>query len=64
MEEPRKAYQATADIAARPEHAWSILTDGSAYPTWGSDVMRVDGRIAPIEKVTVVSEANSGRVSR
>lgn len=56
-----KAYEATADIGARPEEIWAILIDASAYPTWDSGVRRVDGRVAPGEKVTVVSEASPGR---
>jgi hypothetical protein len=56
-----KSYDAEATIAAPPEAIWAILTDGPAYAEWDSGVERVDGRIAPGEKIKVVSEANPGR---
>lgn len=56
-----KAYEATAVIAADPDVIWAILTDAPAYPKWESGVVRVDGTIAPGEKIKVVSEANPGR---
>ena len=56
-----KAYEASSTIKATPETIWEILTDAPAYPNWDSGVVRVDGRIAPGEKITVVSSANSGR---
>ena len=56
-----KHYEATATIAAPPEAVWSILTDAAAYPRWDSGVREVEGRIAPGEKIKVVSEANPGR---
>jgi hypothetical protein len=54
-------YEASADIAAAPDAVWAILTDASAYAGWDSGVQRVEGRIAPGEKIKVVSEANPGR---
>jgi hypothetical protein len=56
-----RAFEATATIAADPEAIWAILTDGPAYPAWDSGVVRVDGRIAPGESITVVSAVNPGR---
>ena len=56
-----KSYDATATIAAPPETIWSILTDAPAYEQWDSGVRNVEGRIAPGEKIKVVSEANPGR---
>ena len=38
-----------------------MLTDASSYADWDSGVVRVEGRIAPQEKIKVVSEANPGR---
>ena len=54
-------FEASADIQAPPERILSILTDASAYPTWGSGVMKVEGRIADGEKITVHSEVAAGR---
>ena len=56
-----KHYNAAATIAAPPERVWEILTDAPAYSEWESGVQRVEGRIAPGEKIKVVSEANPGR---
>jgi hypothetical protein len=56
-----KFYEASSTIAAAPEAIWAILTDGGAYADWDSGVQRVEGTIAPGEKLKVVSEANPGR---
>jgi len=56
-----KHYEAEATIAAPPETVWGILTDAPAYSAWDSGVQKVDGTIAPGEKIKVVSEANPGR---
>jgi hypothetical protein len=54
-------YESTARIDARPEAVWAILTDGPEYSRWDSGVIRVEGTIAPQEKIKVVSEANPKR---
>jgi hypothetical protein len=54
-------YEATASIAAEPDTIWRILTDASGYAEWDSGVTRIDGRIAPDERIKVMSEANPGR---
>lgn len=56
-----KEYEAHATIEAGPETIWAILTDAPGYSAWGSGVERVEGRIAPGEKIKVRSEANPGR---
>jgi hypothetical protein len=56
-----KSYLASAAIAASPEEIWAILTDGPGLSTWQSGVVRSEGRIAPGEKIKVVSEANPKR---
>jgi len=56
-----KHYESTALIDARPEAVWAVLTDAPAYAEWDSGVVRVEGRIAPQEKIKVVSEANPKR---
>ena len=54
-------YESTSLIEASPEAIWEVLTDASSYPEWDSGVARVEGRIAPQERITVVSEINPGR---
>jgi hypothetical protein len=56
-----KSYAVSADIDATPEAIWRVLIDGAGYADWDSGVVRVEGRIAPGEKIKVVSEANPGR---
>ncbi|MDP9293573.1 MAG: SRPBCC domain-containing protein [Actinomycetota bacterium] len=56
-----KAYDANATIEAAPEAVWAVITDAAAYSQWDSGVVRVEGRIAPGEKIKVVSEANPKR---
>jgi hypothetical protein len=56
-----KSYEAAATIAATPDAIWAILTDAPNYSAWDSGVVRVDGRIAPGEKIKVVSQANPKR---
>ena len=56
-----KSYDATSTIQASPDAIWAILTDAPGYQAWDSGVERVEGRIAPGEKIKVVSKANPGR---
>lgn len=56
-----KAYDAAAEIKASPEAIWAILTDAPGYQRWDSGVERVEGSVAPGEKIKVVSKANPGR---
>jgi hypothetical protein len=56
-----RAYDASSVIQAGPDAIWAILTDATSYPAWDSGIERVEGRIAPGEKLTVVSKANPGR---
>ena len=56
-----KHYEASSSIDASPQVIWAILTDAPRYAEWDSGVTRVEGRIAPEEKIKVISEANPGR---
>ena len=56
-----KSYEATTTIDASPEAVWAILIDAPAYSDWDSGVERVEGRIAPGEKLKVRSQAAPGR---
>jgi hypothetical protein len=56
-----KSYESTSHIQADPDAVWRVLADASAYPTWDSGMKKVEGTVAPGEKIKVVSEANPGR---
>ena len=56
-----KSYEATSTIQAPPDAVWAVLTDASTYTDWDSGVKRIEGTIAPGEKLKVESEANPGR---
>jgi hypothetical protein len=56
-----KHYDAAADIAASPDAIWAILVDGPGYSRWDSGVERVEGDIAPGQKIKVISKVNPGR---
>ena len=55
-------FEASADIQAPADAIWSILTDAPAYPSWGSGVTRVEGRITEGAKIKQVhSEVATSR---
>jgi hypothetical protein len=56
-----RSYESSATIAASPDTIWRVLTDAPAYAAWDSGVERVEGTIAPGERITVHSHANPGR---
>ncbi len=56
-----KSFEATTTIAASPERIWAILTDAANFPTWEPGVTRIDGTIAPGEKITVYTKISPDR---
>ena len=54
-------FSASTTIAAAPEAIWAILTDAARYPEWDPGVDRIEGRIAPGEKVTAYTKLSPGR---
>lgn len=56
-----KSYEASSTIKAEPGVVWSILIDAPGYARWDSGVERVEGKVAPGEKLKVISKANPGR---
>ena len=56
-----KIFQVATSIHATPGAIWAILTDAPNYPMWNSTVDKVEGRIAPGEKITVHVKINPGR---
>ncbi|MEL7168350.1 MAG: SRPBCC domain-containing protein, partial [Bacteroidota bacterium] len=48
-----KSFEARTRIAASPETIWAVLTDAPGFPEWEPNVERIEGTIAPGEKITV-----------
>lgn len=56
-----KEFSATTTIKATPDKIWSILTNAAGYPEWDPSVDRIEGRIAPGEKITAYTKLSPGR---
>ena len=54
-------YETTTTIAAGPDAIWSILTDAPRYSRWDSGIERIEGTIAPGEKIKLLTEVQPGR---
>ena len=54
-------YSASTTIAAPPTSVWEILTDASAYPSWNSTVISMEGTIAEGERIALVSTLDPKR---
>ena len=51
-----KEFSASTNIAASPETIWSLLTDAASYPEWDPGMIRLEGTIAPGQKVTAYTK--------
>jgi hypothetical protein len=56
-----KTFEASICIRATSDAIWQILTDASRYTTWNKTVDKVEGRIAPGEKIKVHAKISPGR---
>lgn len=56
-----KRFGTTTSISAAPERIWALLTDAAGYPQWNTTVDKIDGRIAPGERITVHAKISPGR---
>ena len=54
-------YEARIEISAPPARIWRILTDAAGITSWDSGIDRIDGRIAPGERITLYSRVSPGR---
>jgi len=57
-----KAFAVKASIRATPERIWALLTDAPDYTRWNNTIEKVDGKIAPGERISVHPKINPGRV--
>jgi hypothetical protein len=53
-----REYSATTTINASPELIWKILTDGPRFPEWDPEAHRVEGTVAPGEKIKFFPSRN------
>ena len=56
-----RSFAATSRIHASADRVWWILTDAARYPEWNPTVTRVDGTIAPGERIALHVTINPGR---
>jgi hypothetical protein len=56
-----KVYHATTTIEASSETIWAVLTNAAGYPEWDPGVDRIEGPIAPGEKITAFTKLSPGR---
>ncbi len=56
-----KRFAAAITIRARIETVWALLTDAAGYPRWNSTVVKIDGRIAADNTITVYAKSAPGR---
>lgn len=56
-----KRFHTSIHILAAQEAIWKILTDAPAYTSWNTTVDKVEGSIAPGEKVIVHAKLSPGR---
>ena len=56
-----KSFSATTTIAASPDKIWEILSDAPNFPNWEPGVIRIEGKIAPGEKITVYTKLSPDR---
>jgi hypothetical protein len=56
-----KYFTATSNIQAPKETIWNFLTTASAFPTWDPGVIRIEGTIAPGEKVVAYNKVAPSR---
>src|SRR5258706_5344865 len=56
-----KSFAVTTSIRATPEKIGAILTDAERYPAWNPTVTKLEGRIAPGERLVMHVTLNTGR---
>lgn len=54
-------YEAYIDVQSDPDAVWAVLIDAHGLGTWDSGIDRVEGRIAPGERITVHASLTPGR---
>jgi len=60
-EEAMKSFHATINIKAPQETIWKLLTDAASFPVWEPGVIRIEGKIAPGEKIVAYNKISPDR---
>lgn len=60
-EKAMKESSATTEINAPPEKIWAILIDASKYTEWDPGMIRLEGKIAPGEKLIIYAKISPNR---
>jgi hypothetical protein len=55
-------FSAQTDINTSPEKVWQILTDASKYHEWDPGIIRLEGKIAPGEQLTIQAKVAPDRL--
>ena len=56
-----KEFSAKVKINAAPETIWALLTDAAGYPDWDPGMLRLEGTVAPGEKITAYTKISPDR---
>jgi hypothetical protein len=56
-----KSFEAITTINASPETIWDILTDAEGYPKWDPNMVRLEGTIAPGQKLKAYTTLDPNR---
>jgi hypothetical protein len=56
-----KISSATTEIKVSPEKVWGILTDAAKYTEWDRGMIKLEGTIAPAEKLTIYAKIAPNR---
>ncbi len=56
-----KTFRASININATPEKVWEILTNANGYPNWDPGMERVEGHLAPGERVKFFTKLSPGQ---
>lgn len=55
------SYTVSCEIRATADRVWSLLTDAPRFPSWNTTVSKVDGTIAPGQKLVIQVPLAPGR---
>jgi hypothetical protein len=56
-----KEFSARVTINAPAETIWGLLTDAAGYPNWDPGMIRLEGTVAPGEKITAYTKISPDR---